>query len=122
LGAGDAGRYIIMELAEIAWMIGEGDTQKHNITRDMHSDGEGRVVLEKSGIPGDEETFNNGEGGQAMIKTRIFASISKENAYEKGEQIGLSGEALNMFKYFNEVELEIKIDDDGVVRKIKAIL
>lgn len=57
-----------------------------------------------------------------MIKTEIFASISKETAYEKGEQIGLTGEALTMFKHFNEVKLEIEIDADGVVRKIKAIL
>jgi len=35
--------------------------QRH-LTNAMHSDGEGRAALEKSSIPGDEETFNNGEG------------------------------------------------------------
>lgn len=56
-----------------------------------------------------------------MIKTTIYASISKESAYEKGEQIGLSGEALEMFKHFNEVELEIEVEDSGIVSKVKAV-
>ena len=56
-----------------------------------------------------------------MIKTVIFAYISKEAACQKGEQLGLTGEALEMFTHFNEVGLEIGIDDDGIVQKIKAI-
>ncbi len=56
-----------------------------------------------------------------MIKTTIYAEINKESAYEKGEKIGLSGEALEMFKHFNEVELAIEVEDSGVVSKITAI-
>jgi hypothetical protein len=56
-----------------------------------------------------------------MLKTKIYAEISRESAYEKGEQLGLKGEALRMFSFFNEVELEIEIDDDGVVTKTTAI-
>ncbi len=56
-----------------------------------------------------------------MIKTTIYASISKESAYEKGKQIGLSGEALEMFKHFNEVELEIEVEDSGIVSKVKTV-
>ena len=56
-----------------------------------------------------------------MIKTTIYAKISRESAYEKGKLIGLTGEALRMFSYFNEVKLVIKIDDYGVVSKISTI-
>ena len=56
-----------------------------------------------------------------MIKTTVYANISKEDAYDKGVKIGLTGEALNMFKYFNEVVLEIEIDDDGVVREGRMV-
>lgn len=55
-----------------------------------------------------------------MIKTTIYAEISRESAYEKGKQIGLTGEALRMFSYFNEVKLVIEVDDYGVVNKITA--
>ena len=57
-----------------------------------------------------------------MIKTRIFAIISREQAYEVGEKVGLEGEALNLFSFFNEVELEIEIDKNGLVQKCKTAL
>ena len=56
-----------------------------------------------------------------MIKAKIYAQISKEAAYDKGKQIGLSGEALEMFKHFNEVLIEIEVEDSGIVSKIKAV-
>ena len=51
--------YIKNPVAEIPLIISA--LQRH-LTNAMHSDGESRVVLEKSSIPGDEETFNNGHG------------------------------------------------------------
>ena len=57
-----------------------------------------------------------------MIKTRIYSHISKESAYEIGKEIGLSGKALEMFKHFNEVKLEIEVDgNSGLVKKVKSI-
>jgi len=56
-----------------------------------------------------------------MRKAIIYAEISKEAAYNKGVEIGLTGEELSVFTYFNEVKLEIEIDDEGIVRKITAI-
>ena len=56
-----------------------------------------------------------------MIKTKIYAHISKTAAFDKGKQIGLSDEALEMFVHFNEVELEIEVEDNGIVSKITAI-
>lgn len=56
-----------------------------------------------------------------MVKTKIYAYINKTSAYDKGKQIGLSGEALEMFVHFNEVELEIEVEDNGIVSKIKAV-
>ncbi len=37
------------------------DLVQRHLTSAMHSDSEGRAVLGKSSIPGDEETFNNGK-------------------------------------------------------------
>lgn len=56
-----------------------------------------------------------------MIKTKIYAYISKESAYKKGEEIGLNGGALKMFRYFNEIKLEIEVLDNGIVTKITAV-
>jgi len=56
-----------------------------------------------------------------MIKTTIYASISKEDAYQKGKEIGLTGKALEIFEHFNEVELEIEVEDSGLVNNIHAV-
>ncbi len=56
-----------------------------------------------------------------MIKTTIYAYISKESAYKKGKQIGLSKGALEMFIHFNEVELVIEVEDSGMVSRVKAV-
>ena len=56
-----------------------------------------------------------------MVKTNIHAYINKTSAYDKGIQLGLSDEALEMFIHFNEVELEIEVEDSGIVSKITAI-
>ncbi|MCK5014028.1 MAG: hypothetical protein KAS66_09420 [Candidatus Omnitrophica bacterium] len=51
---------------DISCVIVEGKRFYHmeatKLTNAMHSDGEDCAVLEKSSIPGDEETFNNGVG------------------------------------------------------------
>lgn len=57
-----------------------------------------------------------------MINTRIYAYINKTAAYDKGVEIGLSDEALEMFVNFNAVELEIEIvEESGIVNKITAV-
>lgn len=45
------------------------------------------------------------------MKTKIYVHASKESMYDKGEELGLSGEALNMFSYTgNEIELTIDVN------------
>ena len=55
------------------------------------------------------------------IKTKIYASIDEEQACAKGLELGFTGEALRMLGNFNEVELEIEVNKDGVVTAVKAI-
>jgi len=62
------------------------------------------------------------KGGEKMKTATISAEISSEAAYNKGVEIGLTEEALKMFRHFNEVVLEIKIDDEGVVREAKVVI
>ena len=57
----------------------------------------------------------------ATLKTKINAYIDRDSAYEKGVAIGLKGEALKVFSYFNEVELVIEVDNTGRVRDVKAV-
>ena len=56
-----------------------------------------------------------------MIKTKIFARIGKEYLHVKGKEIGLSGDALEMFKCFTEVPLLVEIDDKGIVQAAIAL-
>lgn len=56
-----------------------------------------------------------------MIKATICAEISREKAYLKGKELGLTGDAVRVFSYFNEVELEIEVDEkSGIVTKIEG--
>ena len=56
-----------------------------------------------------------------MIETTICAEISREKADTKGEELGLTGEALRVFSYFNEVEIEIEVDEKtGLVKKVEG--
>lgn len=59
--------------------------------------------------------------GEPMTKTTIYAYVDRDTAWEKGEKLGLKGEALRMFSHFNEIKLEIEIDEDGVITKTTAI-
>jgi hypothetical protein len=47
-----------------------------------------------------------------MIKTEVYAHISRESLYEIGTEIGLTGEALKMFTYFEEVKLTLLVDKE----------
>ena len=51
----------VLILRHLRTFVGDIDTDAV-LTSAMHSDSEGRAVLESSSIPGDEETFNNGHG------------------------------------------------------------
>jgi hypothetical protein len=56
-----------------------------------------------------------------MIKATICAEISREKAYLKGKELGLTGDAARMFSYFSEVELAIEVDEKtGIVTKVEG--
>ena len=55
------------------------------------------------------------------VKTKIWAHMTKKYLQEKGENLGLSGKSLEFFKHFNEVELVIEVQDDGMVISVKAV-
>ena len=56
----------------------------------------------------------------ATVKTKMYAQIDRDSAYIKGVALGLTGEALKRFSYFNEVCLIIEVDIDGMVQNVKA--
>jgi len=48
-----------------------------------------------------------------MIKTKVYVHGTKESMYDKGVELGLTGEALDNFKYTGyEVELEIEVNKE----------
>ncbi len=56
-----------------------------------------------------------------MMKTTIvWVSMSMDYLYLKGKELGLGREALENFMHFNEVALEVKVSDDGVVMEVIA--
>jgi len=52
------------------------------------------------------------DAGESVMKIRIYAHPSKESLYDAGESAGLTGEALNYFTYFNEVAIDLDVDED----------
>jgi hypothetical protein len=51
-----------------------------------------------------------------MKKVSVQAELDREYMYEEGEKLGLTGEALNMFRHFNFVDLDLLVDEEtGVV-------
>ena len=56
-----------------------------------------------------------------MKKVKVYAELTKEHLHTKGQQIGLTDEPLGMFMCFTEIELELSVDDDGVVRECRAL-
>ena len=47
-----------------------------------------------------------------MRKVSVQAELDREYMCEIGEKIGLSGEALSMFRHFNFVDLELLVDEE----------
>ena len=45
----------------------------------------------------------------------LYAHCSTETNWEKGEGLGLTGEALQLFVHFEEIELEVEVAQDGTV-------
>lgn len=51
-----------------------------------------------------------------MKKVSVQAELDREYMYEVGEKLGLTGEALKMFRQFNFVYLDLLVDEKtGVV-------
>lgn len=44
------------------------------------------------------------------MKIRVHAHTSTEAMFEAGKKAGLSDEAANFFRFFQEVELELEVD------------
>lgn len=44
------------------------------------------------------------------MKTILYAKISKELLYSQGKELGLEGEALKFFTFYNEVLIEVEVD------------
>jgi len=52
------------------------------------------------------------------VQITVYAYTRPEAMYEKAKQKGLSNEAANFFRYFNEVELNLTVmEDTGKVVK-----
>lgn len=55
------------------------------------------------------------------MQITMYAHISKESLIEKGIEAGLSEDAVNVFKFFNEVgPLYLDVADDGMVQSCKT--
>ena len=50
-----------------------------------------------------------------MKKIKVYAYLEPEYMFEKGIKAGLSEEAADFFRCFEEVELELLVGDDGAV-------
>lgn len=46
------------------------------------------------------------------IKHKVFASLDKEYMWDVGDRLGLSEEAKNYLRHFNEVPIEIEINKE----------
>mgnify|MGYP001560328397 FL=1 len=46
---------------------------------------------------------------------RLYASCDKNHAWEMGEQLGLTAEAVRLFVCFQEVSLDVEVAQDGRV-------
>ena len=45
----------------------------------------------------------------------LYAHCSKETNWEKGETLGLTGEAIQLFVHFEEIALDVEVAEDGMV-------
>ena len=46
-----------------------------------------------------------------MRKVSVQAELDRDYMHDIGEQLGLSGEALTMFRHFNFVALDLLVDE-----------
>lgn len=52
----------------------------------------------------------------------VYAHLTPEAMYEKGKQAGLSDEAANFFRYFQEVTLSLEVEEStGKVWTAKVV-
>ncbi|MFA5261529.1 MAG: hypothetical protein WC450_09900 [Candidatus Omnitrophota bacterium] len=50
------------------------------------------------------------------MKIKVYARLDKDIMYGKGKAAGLSEEAANYFRYFEEIEIELHVDaENGAV-------
>jgi len=50
------------------------------------------------------------------MKIKVYASLSPEMMFEKGKKAGLSDEAADYFRHFEEIEIELHVDaENGAV-------
>jgi len=54
-------------------------------------------------------------------RLKVFAYIDRTQLRQKGLEIGLSGDALDAFTYFTEIELAIEVDATGMVQDVQAL-
>lgn len=57
-----------------------------------------------------------------MIKAAVYLHASRESMWEKGEELGLSGEALKMFSFAcTEVRVDLSVDEGTGEARIVAV-
>jgi len=56
-----------------------------------------------------------------MIKTKLYLHSSKESMWDEGEELGLTEQQLDNFKYaLYTVEFEVEVLEDGNVKILKV--
>ncbi len=53
-------------------------------------------------------------------QTTLYAYCSNETNWQKGEALGLEGEALSLFAHFEEIRLDVEIAQDGTVTVLRC--
>ena len=53
-------------------------------------------------------------------QVRLYASCDKNHAWEMGEQLGLTAEAVRLFVCFQEVSLDVEVAQDGRVTVLRC--
>ena len=48
-------------------------------------------------------------------RVTLYAHCSEDTNWEKGEALGLRGEALSLFIHFEEITLDVEVAEDGMV-------
>lgn len=56
-----------------------------------------------------------------MKKIKVYAHLEPEYMFEKGIEAGLSEEAADYFRFFEEVKLELLVGDDGAVLSCEVV-